>query len=233
MRLLVSVRDAIEAKAALAGGADIIDAKEPFNGALGPVTPRTLLSITGAIAGAAAVSMALGDVGRDDIFRGARAATSAGVAFVKIGFAGGQAGAVMPDVASVGSVLHATSLVAVAYADYEAADAPSPDELLAIAGQIGARGILLDTYDKTGPGLTTLMTDGALRGFVARAQSLGQFVALAGKLTAEDIDFAHDVGADIVGFRGAACDGGRSGVVNTARVRALRRQVDRAMTLAC
>ena len=35
MRLLVSVRSAEEVSAALAGGADIIDAKEPERGSLG------------------------------------------------------------------------------------------------------------------------------------------------------------------------------------------------------
>ena len=38
MQLLVSVTDAIEAAAALDGGADIIDAKDPASGALGAVT---------------------------------------------------------------------------------------------------------------------------------------------------------------------------------------------------
>ena len=35
-RLLVSVRSAEEAEIALAGGADVIDVKEPRRGALGP-----------------------------------------------------------------------------------------------------------------------------------------------------------------------------------------------------
>lgn len=34
-RLLVSVRDAAEAEAAIRAGADLIDAKDPENGALG------------------------------------------------------------------------------------------------------------------------------------------------------------------------------------------------------
>ena len=42
MRLLVSVRNAEEAESALQGGADILDAKEPANGALGKVDATTL-----------------------------------------------------------------------------------------------------------------------------------------------------------------------------------------------
>ena len=45
MRLLVSVRSAEEVSAALAGGADIIDAKEPARGSLGRVTPAVLSAI--------------------------------------------------------------------------------------------------------------------------------------------------------------------------------------------
>ena len=42
MQLLVSVRSADEVEPALAGGADIIDAKEPANGSLGAVSSATL-----------------------------------------------------------------------------------------------------------------------------------------------------------------------------------------------
>ena len=45
MQLLVSVRSAAEVEAPLGGGADIIDAKEPDRGSLGPVPPATLAEI--------------------------------------------------------------------------------------------------------------------------------------------------------------------------------------------
>ena len=49
MRLLVSVTSAAEASAALAGGADVIDAKDPRRGALGAVSPQTLRAILAAV----------------------------------------------------------------------------------------------------------------------------------------------------------------------------------------
>jgi uncharacterized protein (UPF0264 family) len=125
------------------------------------------------------------------------------------------------------------ALVAVAYADYEVADAPSPDEMIDIAARMRAAGILLDTCDKAGNGLTALMTPRALSAFVARARSHGLNVALAGRLTAGDINRVCEVEPDILGFRGAACDGGRAGVVCVDRVRALRDQLDRARSAAC
>jgi len=60
MKLLVSVRDAIDASAALAGGADIIDAKEPASGALGAVDLATFQHIVAAVANARLVTAALG-----------------------------------------------------------------------------------------------------------------------------------------------------------------------------
>jgi uncharacterized protein (UPF0264 family) len=234
MRLLVSVRDATEAAAALAGGADIVDAKEPLNGALGPVAAEVLHAIAATVAGAAPVSVALGDAGTDDIGLGMQAAVTVGAAFVKVGFAGTQDGhRVSQEVSTLAHLVGSPALILVAYADHESADAPSPDTLIVLGQRLRARGILLDTCDKRGPSLTTLMSERSLRAFVTRAQSAGQLVALAGRLTVDDFDMVLRTGADIVGVRGAACDGGRAGVVSAARVHALRRQIDRAVKAAC
>ena len=225
MRLLVSVRNASEAAAAVAGGADIVDAKEPSNGALGQVAPAALASIASAVAGIAPVSAALGDIGRDDIVSGAHAAARAQAAFVKVGFAGirGRLDTAAAVLASAGATASGAGLVLVAYADYEQIEAPSPDEVIALADRSAAAGVLIDTCDKCGPGLTTLMTSNSLRSFVARARGSGRIVAVAGSLTIDDLERIRDAGADIAGVRGAACDNGRNGVVSESRVRALGR----------
>jgi hypothetical protein len=229
MRLLVSVRNASEASAAVAGGADIVDAKEPSNGPLGQVSPAALASIASAVAGGAPVSAALGEVCRDDIVRGAHAATRVHAAFVKVGFAGmrGRLDAAVGALASAAAHTSAAGLVLVAYADYEKIEALSPDEVIALADRSGAAGVLIDTCDKCGPGLTTLMTADSLRTFVTRARGSGRIVAVAGSLTIEDLERVHDAGADIAGVRGAACDNGRNGMVSESRVRALGRALRR------
>jgi len=61
MRLLVSVRGPVEARAAVAGGADVIDAKDPARGALGPVRLDQLAAIRRVVGAARPVSAALGD----------------------------------------------------------------------------------------------------------------------------------------------------------------------------
>src|SRR6266702_2730804 len=87
MRLLVSVRGPVEARAAVAGGADVVDAKDPARGALGPVRADRLAAIRRAVGAARPVSAALGDAG-DAAMVAAAAAAARGVAFVKLGFGG-------------------------------------------------------------------------------------------------------------------------------------------------
>ncbi len=62
MKLLVSVADAAEAQAAVEGGADIIDAKDPTTGALGRVSLSVLQAIRETVASSIPLSAALGDV---------------------------------------------------------------------------------------------------------------------------------------------------------------------------
>jgi hypothetical protein len=66
------------------------------------------------------------------------------------------------------------------------------------------------------------VTPTALAQWVDKAHDAGLLVALAGQLTADDLSFVREAGADIVGVRGAACEGGRNGRVTAERVRQLR-----------
>src|SRR2546425_4444741 len=89
MQLLISVAGPAEARAALRGGADVIDAKDPRRGALGPVSLQRLAAIRAAVAGARPLSAAVGDATSEYAVAGSvAAALSVGVAFVKLGLAG-------------------------------------------------------------------------------------------------------------------------------------------------
>jgi len=230
MRLLVSVTCAAEASAALAGGADLIDAKDPQAGALGAVSAEVLREIYAAVAGQRPVTAALGDAGDEAaIERAARTFVAAGAALVKVGFAGiASAGRVATLTTAAVRGARAVSdgnggVVAVAYADADRAASLAPADLVKIAARAGAQGLLLDTADKVGPGLRGLIAPGEIAAWVAEAHDAGLFVALAGKLTADDLPFVRNAGADIAGVRGAACDGGRTGRVAADRVDLLRR----------
>jgi uncharacterized protein (UPF0264 family) len=225
MRLLVSVASAIEASAALAGGADIIDAKDPLAGALGAVPVEVLRAIIAAVGGARPVSAALGEAADEVIIeRAARAFTAAGADLVKVGFAGvsSERNAALVSAAVRGAATGGggnAGVIAVAYAD--AKHTPNLIALPDLAAR-GMEGVLLDTADKTGPGLRALFATDRLAAWIAEAHEAGLLVAVAGKLTADDLGFARDAGADIAGVRGAACDGGRTGRVSAGRVRLLR-----------
>src|SRR5256885_10648472 len=89
MRLLVSVASATEALAARAGGADIIDAKDPLAGALGAVPLSVLAEIHAAVGGTHPVTAAIGDATDEALtYATAWAFAAAGAALVKVGFAG-------------------------------------------------------------------------------------------------------------------------------------------------
>src|SRR5262245_59925297 len=61
-RLLVSVRSAAEAEAALAGGASLIDVKEPGRGSLGRPDNEIVAAVLRCVAGRRPVSAALGEL---------------------------------------------------------------------------------------------------------------------------------------------------------------------------
>ncbi|MDB4911019.1 MAG: uncharacterized protein JWO39_1842 [Gemmatimonadetes bacterium] len=227
MRLLVSVRNAEEARAALAGGAEIIDAKEPSLGALGAVDIDVLKEIVEAVNGMRPVSAALGDSGdAESLASAARAAAEAGAMFVKVGFADVRdPGAVRARLARVrdGALLPSSpcAVVAVAYADWDEVGGAAPQTVLTAAAAEGAMGVLVDTVRKDGAGLFRCLGRAALGSLVRDARARSLMVALAGRISIEDLSFAYEAGAEIVGVRGAACEYGREGRVRESRVREL------------
>jgi uncharacterized protein (UPF0264 family) len=232
MQLLVSVANAAEASAAVGGGADVIDAKDakdPQAGALGAVSLDALREIRAAVASRRPITAAIGDATDEAVIaRIAFEYSAGGAAFVKVGFAGIGSEARVARLSAaawrgVAAGGHGKSgLVLVGYADADRAASVEPATLVEIAARAGARGVLLDTADKNGPGLRALIELRAITAWVAHAHDCGLLVALAGKLTADDLPFVRDAGADIAGVRGAACDGGRAGCVSADRVRLLR-----------
>lgn len=231
MQLLVSVTDAIEAAAALDGGADIIDAKDPASGALGAVTVDALRDIHALVGGVRVVTAALGDaVDEASAATIACAYARAGARLVKIGFAGVDSHsrvATLLAAARDGATEHA-GVIATAYADADRVASLDPFAMVDAAAAAAVTGILLDTADKQGPGLRELMSPATLRAWVAAARDAHMLVALAGKLTADDFGLMNDAGVDIVGVRGAACDNGRTGCISAQRVRQLTSVVRRS-----
>jgi hypothetical protein len=235
MQLLVSVASREEAVAALAGGADFIDAKDPTTGPLGAVSITVLREIHAASGGTRPVTAALGDASDERaIERAACACAVAGAMLVKVGFAE-VSGVDRAAALLVAAVRGATAgsaggcgVVAVAYADAHRVASLASGAVTEAAAAAGVAGVLLDTADKDGPGLRQLLSPRALAAWVARAHEVRLLVALAGRLQVDDLGFVRDAGADIAGVRGAACEGGRAGRVTADKVRVLRRVLRRS-----
>jgi uncharacterized protein (UPF0264 family) len=235
MRLLVSVSNAAEAADALAGGADVIDAKDPGAGPLGAVSLATFRRIAHAIRGARPLTAALGDASDPGTLRRtASAFATDGAWLVKVGFAGVAGTNRVADLLATAidgvaegcanrpAEREASGVIAVAYADAERAQAPRPDVVLALAARAGATGLLIDTFDKDGPGLRSIVGAAALTSLVEAGHQAGLLVALAGRLAAGDLPSISETGADVAGVRGAACGGRRTGRIDADRVRELR-----------
>jgi uncharacterized protein (UPF0264 family) len=228
MQLLVSASSIDDARAAVEGGAAIVDAKNPSAGPLGPVPIDVFQAIVATVAGRRPVTAALGDA-RDEpaIEALARDFAAAGASLVKVGFEG-ISNIRMVDALARATVRgaargrSATGVVLVTYAD-ASSDQVSPAALLEVASSAGAAGVLLDTADKGGPRLTELVAPAWLTEWVRLAHGRSLAVALAGRLRAEDLSWVAACGADVAGVRGAACDGGRNGRISPARVRELTR----------
>lgn len=216
--LLVSVRAADEASDALAGGAAIIDVKEPARGPLGAANAAAAVAVAAKIGSAAAWTLACGELAAGDAAACVvRACLAAGAlpAAAKAGPAGLSLREWRRAFATFAAGVPAgVESVAVAYADWRRTAAPDPDDLIATAAEIGCRTLLIDTGDKAGPGLFGSAGTAVVAGWISAAHAAGMAVAAAGRLTLDEIARARGIGADVVAVRGAVCRGGRSGTVD-------------------
>ncbi|MFL5340768.1 MAG: (5-formylfuran-3-yl)methyl phosphate synthase [Gemmataceae bacterium] len=228
--LLVSVRDVTEAKAALSGGADLIDVKEPSRGSLGYAGKETAVEIVRAVAGRRPVSAASGELSHFLAFSSWPPPWPVpGVALTKIGLAGCN------DQGSWNELLELlqmyrerwlkpkrdAELVIVAYADWQRAEAPPPSMIARHALQHQC-GLLIDTWGKDGSTLLHWMSVTAVTDMCDSFRAARVPIALAGSLSLPEIDSLRTASPDWFAVRGAACDGGREGVVQAERVRRIK-----------
>jgi uncharacterized protein (UPF0264 family) len=232
MRLLASVRSANEVPAAVSGGADIIDAKEPSRGSLGAVSPEVFARIQARVPLDLELSAALGDVTTPLELHTSMAALEVAPRltpmFLKLGFSAvsrsRQIRALLELACGAAREMENPSprVIAVAYADHENAGCADPGTIWDAAGEAGVAGVLMDTWSKGGRHLFDWIEPGRVRDLVHQARRAGLLTALAGGLGPEQLPAVCRVDPDIVGFRGALCQGGREGKIDRARVRRLK-----------
>jgi (5-formylfuran-3-yl)methyl phosphate synthase len=229
LQLLVSVRDPAEVTAALEGGADIVDAKEPERGALGAVSFQQLRAIDHQVPDHVSLSVALGDPESAAEVAAAIAGLPlrrrAAPLYLKLGLertARNQL-ASLCSAAVRAAQRHAAKprLIFVEYADRPVAiDAPG-----AVADAVrvaSASGILVDTAAKDGRTLFDWWSPSRLSAWIVGTRKRGLTAAVAGSLGPVEVGRVATLRPDVIGVRGAACAGGRLGRVDAGLVRLLR-----------
>lgn len=222
-RMLASVLDAAEAEVALSAGADILDLKDPRQGALGALPLSVVADIVAVVGRRRPVSATVGDLPMEPelLVERASALAACGLDFVKIGlFADPRRNACIEALATLAG---RQPLVGVLFADQQ------PDiAALADLAAAGFAGVMLDTAHKGRGGLRACLPDEVLRRFVVAAAHNGLFSGLAGSLAAEDIPALLRLEPDYLGFRGALCVGAqRRARIEAAAVERIRRELPR------
>jgi uncharacterized protein (UPF0264 family) len=216
-RLLVSVRDAVEAEAALAGGANLIDVKEPANGPLGRADPPIIEDVICAVAGRAPVSAACGELELCPL------PLPAGLTFAKFGLAGWRD----RDWPSAWAIARnrlpsGCAPVAVAYADWQSCDAPPAHEVATIAIEHRFGAVLIDTFEKNGATLLERMSRLDIAKLTKCCRDAGVPIALAGSLGLAQIQQLRELEPDWFAVRGAACFRDRGSAISTEKVQLLK-----------
>ncbi|MGQ9468716.1 MAG: (5-formylfuran-3-yl)methyl phosphate synthase [Nitrososphaerales archaeon] len=213
LKLLVSISEIDEALDAFKGGADIIDIKNPKEGALGANFPWVIAKVRNILGDKAQISATIGDMPNlpGTASLAALGAAYSGANYVKVGLFGTysfyEAFYMMKSVVrSVKDYSTKVKVIASGYADHNEFRGLSPLLLPNIAYKSGADGVLIDVKNKGGLNLFDFLRLSQLQTLVDEAHKFGLIVALAGGLSKKDIAQIQETGADIIGVRRAVCD---------------------------
>ncbi|MCW4025207.1 MAG: hypothetical protein NWF01_09265 [Candidatus Bathyarchaeota archaeon] len=214
MKLLISPKNESEAQEAIAGGADIIDVKNPQEGPLGANFPWVIKCIKESTPKPLETSCTIGEAPTvpASMALAAYGAASLGVDYVKVGLSNlktaAEASVYLEKIVKAAKLCNPNvKIVATGYADSERANSINPVLVPQVAQAAGADVAMLDTAVKDGKSTFDFLSVAQLEQFVKIAHEFGLQVALAGSLKAEDLCRVKALGADIVGVRGAACTG--------------------------
>ena len=200
--MLASVTTGDEAELAVAGGADIVDMKDPALGALGALPAATVADIVRRIAGRRPCSAVTGDLPMEPatVLAAAQAMAATGVDYVKTGIfpQGDPAGCIR----ALAPLAQGSALIGVMFADL-----PLDLALVPLMAQAGFKGAMLDTARKGEGRLIDHQSLAALDDFLKLCRAHGLMTGLAGALEAPDVPRLLALGPDTLGFRGALCTG--------------------------
>jgi uncharacterized protein (UPF0264 family) len=196
------VQSLAEAKSLASCMPDILDLKNPAQGALGALELTEVRAIVDWVDRRTLSSATIGDLpmNADVIAPAISAMADTGVDYVKVGLFADHnfeacLMALQPTLASI-----ETPVIAVLFADQ------GLQENVELIRQSGFAGIMVDTAIKDGKRLTDHWTHHQLAAFVEKAHEMNMLCGLAGALAIEDIASLKSFNADYLGFRSALCE---------------------------
>lgn len=219
-RWLASVRNLEEVDCLLAESPDIIDLKEPGQGALGALPHDIVRKAVALIKGRCQTSATVGDLPMEParLYRVAEKMAATDVDYVKIGLFPHERA---PDCLMALQPLadRGISLVGVMFADKH------PDfSWIPLMQQAGFKGVMLDTATKNGLGLLNHLSLPRLGRFIESAHRVGLISGLAGSLGIQDVPLLLSLKPGYLGFRGALCYAGqRKSNLDSKAISLLRR----------
>jgi uncharacterized protein (UPF0264 family) len=232
MRLLVSPMNIVEARAALAGGADILDVKNPKEGSLGANFPWAIRAVVDLARGSVPVSATIGDL---DYKPGTASLAALGAAvsgadYIKAGLLGvktrDQAEEMLGGIVkAVKDFDRGKKVVAAGYSDYARAGCVSPMLLPSAAARAGADLVMVDTAIKDGRSTFEFMSEQDLSEFISLGHSEGLEVAIAGTIGFEHLEMLKRLNPDIIGVRGIVCGGDRRSAIRAELVEKLKQAI--------
>jgi len=231
--LLVSVRSASEAQAAIEGGASIIDVKEPFRGPLGRADPSIIAGVIESVGQRVPISAALGE-----IVEYTETTPVQHLNYVKWGLAkcDSRWRERLLQAADCWTRFKCNCLpVAVAYADWRQAQSPPPTAVWTFAQSstnwnplaYGWKVLLLDTFTKGKGTLLDWMSLDDIRRMIRRCRDHKILIALAGSLGKKEIIALLSLEPDIFAVRGSVCRGhDRTAAIDSDLVRQLSKLIE-------
>lgn len=228
-QLLISVTSVKEAQIALQCGADIIDLKDPDQGALGALPLELVTEIVTFVNAKGeserkVTSATIGDMPMEPelLLKHALALSKTKVDIIKIGFFR-DSSVKFTDYQPCLDVLKIVSesglkLIAVLFAEYE-----YPTSLVTAIKNAGFYGVMFDTANKNGATFLDYYSVDEMKDIANKVQDQGLLFGLAGSLNLQHVAMVKAILPDYMGFRGGVCiNNQRRSKLDPEKIRAIR-----------
>ena len=197
-KILASIKNISEAKILINSEIDIIDLKDPSNGALGKLENNDIKDIINFIDKKKLTSSTIGDLPNDGdlISKIVDELSNTDIDFIKIGVYENNY------INTLSKIKSCKKLIAVFFADKFL---PTNKEIL-ILKKSGFSGVMIDTSNKNSGNLFNHISDIDVRNFILNAKKLNLLTGIAGSINSSHINQIVKLNPNYMGFRGALCE---------------------------